>query len=165
MVVVPPTGANRTAPPQRSRPDGELRSLQAASEWAQLAASMHSSAWRTGFQPNHLDSPSFASAAANAEPEGLMGGLLYEFAVGNLVPILRVGLEPFLEVGYQICRERHYNLVPPEELTRAELAAYRSAARGVTLLGRLSSAHAHVDLLGVDRGDPNLDLARLSRTP
>lgn len=31
-----------------------------------------------------------------------------------------------------IVREHHYNLVPPEELTGAELAAYRTAARQVT---------------------------------
>ena len=31
-----------------------------------------------------------------------------------------------------IAREHHYNLVPPDELTHAELAAYRTAARHVT---------------------------------
>jgi len=31
-----------------------------------------------------------------------------------------------------IVRERHYNLVPPDELSDAELAAYRTAARRAT---------------------------------
>ncbi len=45
-----------------------------------------------------------------------------------------IALFEFEEANAEITifRERHYNLVPPEELTRAELASYRTAARHVT---------------------------------